>query len=114
MDRIRRGFRLVGASWSVVKTDRELLILPILSFACMLVVGAVLGGAAWAIGLPGQGQSLSPSQYLILAAFYFCISFIAVFFNAAIVGAATIRLRGGDPTLSDGLRMAWSHVGKIV
>src|SRR5207237_6690384 len=59
-------------------------------------------------------QSLSPVQYLILAAFYFCTSFIAIFFNAAIVGAATIRLQGGDPTLSDGLRLAWSHAGKIV
>ena len=68
MDRIRRGFRLVGASWSVVKTDRELLVLPVISFACMIAVGAVLGGAAWAIGLPGQGQSLSAGQYLILAA----------------------------------------------
>ena len=114
MDRIRRGFRLVGASWSVVKSDRELLLLPVASFACMIAVGVVLGGAAWAIGLPGAGQSLSPVQYLILAAFYFCTTFIAVFFNAAIVGAATIRLQGGDPTLSDGLRLAWSHVGKIL
>ena len=114
MDRIRRGFRLVGASWSVVKSDRELLLLPVVSFVCMIAVGVVLGGAAWAIGLPGAGQSLSPVQYLILAAFYFCTTFIAVFFNAAIVGAATIRLQGGDPSLSDGLRLAWSHVGKIV
>jgi hypothetical protein len=80
----------------------------------MIAVGVVLGGAAWAIGLPGTGQSLSPIQYLILAAFYFCTTLIAVFFNAAIVGAATIRLQGGDPTLSDGLRLAWSHVGKIL
>ena len=114
MERIRRGFRLVGASWSVVKSDRELLLLPLVSFLCMLAVGAVLGGAAWAIGVPGNGESLSPAQYLILAAFYFCTTFIAIFFNAAIVGAATIRLQGGDPTLSDGLRLAWSHVGKIV
>ncbi|MFL5737104.1 MAG: DUF6159 family protein [Actinomycetota bacterium] len=114
MERVRRGFRLVGASWSVVRSDRELLVLPVVSFLCMLTVGLVLGGAAWAIGLPGNGQSLSPVQYLILAAFYFCTTFIAVFFNAAIVGAATIRLQGGDPSLSDGLRLAWSHVGKIV
>ncbi|MDP9296172.1 MAG: DUF6159 family protein [Actinomycetota bacterium] len=97
-----------------MKTDRELVVLPVISFACMAVVGAVLFGAAWVIGLPGQNQSLSPGQYFILAVFYFLATFIAVFFNAAIVGAATIRLQGGNPTIGDGLRLAWSHVGKIV
>jgi hypothetical protein len=114
MERIRRGFRLVGTSWEVVKTDRELLVLPVISFACMAAVALVLAGAGWVVGFPRQGESLSAAQYLILAVFYFCTTFIAVFFNAAIVGAATIRLQGGDPTLSDGLRLAWARVGKIL
>ena len=37
-----------------------------------------------------------------------------IFFNAALVSAATIRLNGGDPTLADGLRGAWSHIGSIL
>jgi hypothetical protein len=39
--------------------------------------------------------------------------FIGIFFNAAVVGAATIRLQGGDPTMRDGLRLASSRLGKI-
>src|SRR5690606_18457675 len=32
--------------------------------------------------------------------------FVIFFFNTALVGAAMIRLDGGDPTVSDGLRIA--------
>jgi hypothetical protein len=36
------------------------------------------------------------------------------FFNTALVGAAMIRLEGGDPTVSDGLRIARSKAGVIL
>lgn len=36
------------------------------------------------------------------------------FFNTALVGAAMIRLEGGDPTLADGLRIARSKIGVIL
>ena len=38
--------------------------------------------------------------------FYLSQYFVIFFFNAALVGAAMIRLNGGDPTVSDGLRIA--------
>jgi len=34
--------------------------------------------------------------------------------NAALVGAALMRLRGGDPTASDGFKIANQHLGPIV
>ena len=36
------------------------------------------------------------------------------FFNTALVGAAMIRLEGGDPTVADGLRIARSKLGVIL
>ena len=36
------------------------------------------------------------------------------FCNTALVGAALIRLRGGDPTVADGFRIAASRVGPIL
>lgn len=113
MERIRRGFRLLGASWEVLKADRELLVLPLISFAIILVVTASLAGAAWAGGLGRERESPEVFDYLLLGAFYFVAYFVAIFFNAAVVGAATIRLAGGDPTVRDGLRLAASKVGKI-
>jgi hypothetical protein len=39
-------------------------------------------------------------------AFYLVQYFVMFFFNSALVGAAMIRLDGGDPTVGDGLRIA--------
>jgi len=46
-------------------------------------------------------------------AFYILAYFIGLFFNTALVGAAMIRLDGGNPIVGDGLRSAWSRVGRI-
>jgi hypothetical protein len=39
--------------------------------------------------------------------------FVTIFANSALVGAAMIRLEGGDPTVSDGFRIAFSKIGTI-
>jgi hypothetical protein len=113
MERIRRGFRLLRASWEVLRSDKELLVLPVLSFLAIAAATALIGGLAWAGGLGSERESLTPLDYFYLGVFYFVAYFIGIFFNAAVVGAATIRLQGGDPTVGDGLRLARSKVGKI-
>ena len=45
--------------------------------------------------------------------FYVVSYFITLFFSTALVGAAMIRMDGGNPTLSDGLRIAWQRKGRI-
>lgn len=115
METIRRGFRLLGASWEVLKADRELLWLPVISFIFIVIATAGLGAVAWVVGGDFTERQQFPQglDYVWLFAFYFVTYFIGIFFNAAVVGAATIRLQGGDPTVSDGLRLAWSKRGKI-
>jgi hypothetical protein len=113
MERIRRGFRLLGASWEVLRSDKELLLLPVLSFVAIAAATLAIGGLAWVGGLGRERESLGLLDYVFLAIFYFVAYFIGIFFNAAVVGAATIRLQGGNPTLSDGLRLAASRTGKI-
>ena len=115
MGRISRGFRLLGASWKVLQQDRELLVLPLISFLCIAVAAAGFGGIGWAAGMFDEGKTStgSPAFYVLMFAFYFVTYFIAIYFNAAVVGAAMKRLEGGDPTLGDGLRAASSKLGKI-
>ena len=114
MDRISRGFRLLRTSWEVLKQDRELLVLPVLSFALIVVAATGLGGLGWAAGLFHEGEvSNTPVTYVLAFGFYFVTYFISIYFNAAVIGAAMIRLRGGDPTVRDGLRLARTKVGKI-
>lgn len=115
MERIQRGFRLLGASWNVLKSDKELLVLPLISFLSISAATAAIFGLAW-VGGGGSVRDTFPEgplDYVYIGAFYFVAYFIGIFFNAAVVGAATIRLRGGDPMIGDGLRLAASRVGKI-
>jgi hypothetical protein len=122
--RISRGWRLVKISWSVVKAEKSLLILPIISFLCTVLVWGGLVGAAIGIGgLPKTAidsssgsatANLPPVYYVFMALAYFAATFITVYFNAVVIGVATIRLRGGDPKLSDGFRLANSRLPKII
>jgi hypothetical protein len=115
MERIERGFRLARASWEVLKADRELMILPVLSFAATAIVAVSFFAVAWGTsGLPGDGDQPTVVHWVLIGLFYFVSYFIAIFANAALVGAATIRLRGGDPTVKDGLRIAFDKIDKIL
>jgi hypothetical protein len=51
--------------------------------------------------------------YILAFLYYLAMSFVVIFSNSALVGAAMIRLRGGDPTVGDGFRIAMDHVGQI-
>jgi hypothetical protein len=114
--RFTRSLELARASWSVVRADKELLLLPVLSVAALiLIVGsfvvpfAALGGFAAGAnyGEPETGATL------VAFVFYVVSYFITLFFSTALVGAAMIRMDGGNPTLSDGLRIAWQRKGRI-
>jgi hypothetical protein len=113
MGSVSRGFRLARASWWVVKEDRELLWLPVISFACSLAVMAVFGLGMLGIGLPEQGRSVSPGIYVLGFCMYVALSFVTIYFNAAVIGTAMKRLRGEDARIGDGLALARQHIGKI-
>ena len=115
-ERFSRSWSLVKASAHVLWQDKELLLFPLISAGALLVVMAcfalpVLGLGALD-GLKGGGQ-VSTAMYVVAFLFYFSQYFVIFFFNAALVGAAMIRLDGGDPTVKDGLRIATSKIGVI-
>ena len=113
MGSLSRGFRLAKASWDVVKGDPALLWLPVISFVCSLAVIAVFGLGLVGIGLPAQGQPASPSVYVLGFLMYVALSFVTIFFNAAVIGTAMKRLKGEDASLKDGLALARQHLGSI-
>lgn len=113
MGSISRGFRLAKASWGVVRQDRELLLLPVISFFCSLVVVAVFGLGMVGIGLPKNGESPNPAIYVVGFVMYVALAFVTVYFNAAVIGTAMKRLRGEDAKIADGLALARQHIGKI-
>ena len=107
-ERFSRSWGLIKASAGVLAKDKELLVFPLLSAVCTLIVVAAFLLPAFGLGaLDGLGENgVSAAAYVLAFLFYLVQYFVIFFFNSALVGAAMIRLDGGDPTVRDGLRIA--------
>ena len=111
---ITRSIELVKESYRVLKNDKQLLILPLMSgIACLVFIAVILVPAFILGSQPDPGLSSEIFLYGGLFLFYLIMSFIVVFFNSALITCVYIRLTGGDPTLSDGISNAKGHIGKI-
>ena len=115
MDRIRRSWALAKASWAVLRADRELLVFPMISFVALLVVLILFAIPLATVGIGDlETGSLSPAGIALSFGLYVVSYAVAFFFNTALVGAAMIRMNGGDPTVNDGLRVAMSRLPAII
>jgi hypothetical protein len=115
--RFSRSWSLIKASAGVLAKDKELLAFPLLSAVCTLIVAAAFVLPALGMGaLDGlrADRGMSVAAYALAFLFYLAQYFVIFFFNSALVGAAMIRLDGGDPTLADGLRIARGKVVPIL
>lgn len=120
-ERIAASFRLAQSSWQVLRTDKQLIVFPILSgFCCLLVLASFIlpfvAQPQWAQAVGNAvDQNGQPPwwTYVVVFAFYFCNYFVIVFFNAAVVSCALIRFNGGEPTIGDGLAAAGRSLPQI-
>lgn len=110
-ERISRGWSLTKTSFKVLKMDPEIMWLPIMAAVLMVIAVAGIGFGALGSGLLGQDSIIG---YVVLFAIYVATYAIAIFFNAAVIEMATIRFKGGDPVLKDGLRKSWSRRTRIL
>lgn len=116
-EKFARSWTLVKASAGVLRQDKELLVFPAISvFASLLVMASFILPLFGLLDLKAleQGEREPPWLYAWVFLFYLAQYFVIFYFNTALVGAAMIRLRGGDPTVADGLEIAWSKAGKIL
>jgi hypothetical protein len=115
-EKFAQSWELVKASAGVLKSDKELLVFPALSAVCTLIVAASFFLPAAAAGMfeHVSRHNMSPGMLLLSFAFYLVQYTVIIFFNSALVGAALIRLRGGDPTVADGFRIAMSKLPVIL
>ncbi|HEY4809994.1 MAG TPA: hypothetical protein VIH71_02950 [Solirubrobacteraceae bacterium] len=103
--RIVRSWRLTKASWEVVREDRVILVLALLS----TLLGAI--GVAVIFGVAGIGSSgahghrhLVDGRVVIVALILaYPLMFISAFFNTAIAAAASAGLQGRRLTLGQAL-----------
>lgn len=114
--KLANSWELVKASARVLQQDKELLVFPIIS-----TIGVVLVTAGFIF--PFMFGSLFDSiisdrfqvaGFLIMLAYYVVQYTIIFFANTALVGAAMIRLKGGDPTVRDGIDIAMKNFSSIL
>ena len=117
MGKFSRTWRLMGASWDVLKQERKLVVFPMLSgLASALII------ASFWVPLFNQHTLLAlhnggPQQtgaYTLLFLFYFLLYLTTIFFNCALIACALDHMNGGHPTIGYGLRAAWERFPQIV
>ncbi len=116
MERIRNSWSLIQASWEVLKADKELAIFPVISAVGVILVSLTFILPMFAAGLfeSLMGGNIEILSYLVLF-LYYVVTYTVIFFsNTALMGAAMIRLRGGDPTVRDGLNIAMENFSSIL
>ncbi|MFC4528930.1 hypothetical protein ISN76_17985 [Dyella halodurans] len=117
--RFSRSWSLMKASAAVLRSDKSLLMFPLISGICCLLVAASflipigLTVAASGHALEGHERALSAGGYLALFLFYLVQYFVIIFFNTALAGAALMHLRGEPASFSAGFELARQRVASI-
>lgn len=127
---IGRTWKLAGMSWRVLLKDKELIFFPIMSFLSVAVIvgiflaiaystgsfdrlDAAINNDATTAGAPAEEQVTILDVTLYVLAFV-AVTYAVIFFNCALVAAAMVRLRGGDPNVMTGLRAVVPHMHSIL
>jgi hypothetical protein len=107
-ERISYTWQIMGASWDVLRRDKGLVLFPLFSCICCLIVFA-----SFCVPLYSFQRAHDPIFYVVLFGFYFANYFVITFFNTGIVACAVSRMAGGDPTIMGGMREAFTRIHLI-
>jgi hypothetical protein len=123
MGKFSRSWQLVKQSFAILRSDKQLMLFPVLSAVSCLIVTAMIATGGAFLMLPARAAALaagerfnpnqSPMFLLGMFTLYVVNYFVIVFFNVALVGVANSRLVGGTWTFRDGIELAWERKGTI-
>jgi hypothetical protein len=105
-----RGWRLTKAAWTLIRRDPTMVSIALIGAGCGLAGGAAL--------LYFSGYLSSPAHSrgdLALAAVIgiYPLTFISVFFNVALAGAAAASFEGRPISVGEALGISWQRFGRI-
>jgi hypothetical protein len=104
------GARLMRGSFDLVRRDPRLLWFPVVSTGCLaLAAGFWIYEGAWLYAVHGPALLFVP----LVAAGLYSVTFVGVFFNVALAGAAAQAIEGEEPSFEDGVNIAWARLGGI-
>lgn len=115
-----RSWALMKASAAVLHSDKSLLLFPLLSGLCTLLVAAtfLIPVGVMVIGGEHAGadfhERLSVGSYLLMFAFYLVQYFVIIFFQTALTGVALMHLRGEPTSVGAGFALARARLPQIL
>ena len=112
----RRTWGLAKSSMTVIRLDRELLVLPVLNAVAAVVFGLVLWIVASGLGADFSDTSDSGGGGMIALAVLGLLGMnvINTFFKGALVSGAHERFTGGDPTIGSSISGAASRLHRLL
>ena len=111
MGRFENSIALAKASWQVLREDRKLTLLPLLSGITTLLVALTFLApiALLARDSSGGGYHAGPVDWILGGIGYLVLAYIVIFFNAALVYAADAHMHGVTVSIGDALHFAMSR-----
>lgn len=118
--RISSGWALTKQSWKALRSDPSLMVFPMLSGICVLIVIAAIATPTILLDpellsdASDNPHFNDPIFYVAsIAGIYIC-TFIFAFFNVALAACAIRSLRGENTGVREGLRAAAHRLGPIL
>jgi hypothetical protein len=117
MGKFSYTWNVMSASWEVLKKDKALILFPLFSGICCVLVMA-----SFVLPLLLSGGSFTPdpndpaqriARYVLYFVFYFCMYFVITFFNVGITASAIAHMAGGEPTFGGAFREAFKRIHLI-
>lgn len=121
MGRFQRGYKLMKASWQVLKHEKALIFAPILSFISSILILVTFAYPAYLLvhdlspGIFNQpaNEPLTSQQSILvhslLFIYYVLNFFIVYFFNSVIIACAKKLLAGEPVNIRYGLKVAYQR-----
>jgi len=113
------SWKLTKTSFRLIAEDRALLVFPLVAgLSTIAVIGLLIAAEYWFVApvILGGGSLTTPAEVLAILLFiaaYIAMSFLSVYCTAALVGAATLKLGGQQPTAADGWKVARSRIARL-
>jgi hypothetical protein len=121
----RGGLLIAKQSFALLKKDKEILLFPILSSVCTIILSVLFFIVIFIFFISGNGDALAVESaqttslqetifiYGALFVLYIIGAFIVAFFQAGLVTIVHARINGQDFTFRDGMQNAIRNSKKI-
>src|SRR5260370_2520189 len=119
MGKLSRTWELVKQSFVILRSDKQLMLFPVLSAMSCLIVTAIIATGGTLLLMPAitsaaaNGEQFHPNQsplFLIgMFTMYVANYFVIVFFNVALVGVANTRLMDRNWTFHNGINLTFAR-----